>query len=296
MPRSDWRVLIALAGLALVVWAFAQGILIGLSYYPTEERYQPYRYTAAKPSEVQPTAAGQTIAQSLQYRTPCRDPQGEGESDLCAQWKAANAAADGAYWAKWGFWIACIGSAFLLWQIILTRKAVEDTSEATDAMREANKIAREGQERQLRAYVNVTKIGVTPFIPGAAPTFMLELLNTGATPARDVRLISQPFFYALDGPEPQIRFKPLTGEGSRMSLAPNQPIPHPNQLLGPLPEIIAAALNNGQHGVIYAGVVIYLDVFGRQHRTTFKARFERDIPIEHGFRCMGACSDGNVSN
>lgn len=61
-----------------------------------------------------------------------------------------------AYWAGWMFWaalatfaITSIGT-FLIWrQVKLTRQAVEDTSEATEAMREANAIARESHRAWL---------------------------------------------------------------------------------------------------------------------------------------------------
>gem|GEM_PF-2673377 len=96
-----------------------------------------------------PSLAGQPGTKSFEYRAPCRDPKGKDESDLCAQWKAANAAEDSALWAKWGFWIGVVGSGFLLWQIILTRQAVEDTGDATAAMQSANEIAKAAQRPWL---------------------------------------------------------------------------------------------------------------------------------------------------
>jgi hypothetical protein len=116
-----------------------------------EERYQPYRYAADQPLEIDPATAGRANPQALQNRAPCEEPKGERESDLCAQWRAANAAEDGAFWTKWGFWIATIGSSLLLWQIILTRKAVEDTGKATVAMERQNEIAAAAQ----RAWVAI---------------------------------------------------------------------------------------------------------------------------------------------
>lgn len=81
------------------------------------------------------------VAPTVVERTPCNNPQGETESDLCAQWRAAKAAEKSADWSIYGFYATLAGMALLTWQIMLTTKAVKDTSEATAAMREANKIA-----------------------------------------------------------------------------------------------------------------------------------------------------------
>ena len=131
MYGSNRLFLAALAGLAALLVTFGIGLMLGASHNPEDERYKPYGHTADQPQRVESAATAQTTSHSFEYRTPCRDPNGEGESDLCAYWKAAIAAEDSASWAKWGFWIAVIGSGFLLWQVSLTRKAVEDTGEAS---------------------------------------------------------------------------------------------------------------------------------------------------------------------
>ena len=67
-----------------------------------------------------------------------------------------------------------------------TRKAVEETSKATKAMRKANKIALESSERQLRAYVVVSAIKFTSIeTNGHATGWHIDVIwkNTGATPA-----------------------------------------------------------------------------------------------------------------
>ncbi|KRB86544.1 hypothetical protein ASE00_07570 [Sphingomonas sp. Root710] len=147
-----------------------------------KERYEPYRYAADKPAEAESAQAGVPRAQPLGYRRPCQDPKGETESDLCAQWKAANAAEDSAFWAQWGFWIAVVGSSFLLWQIMLTREAVEDTGRATEAMRQANRISENAQ----RAWIT---LGIEPDhaspYPGGGIYFRINFTaaNVGNTEA-----------------------------------------------------------------------------------------------------------------
>ncbi len=121
----------------------------------------------------------------------CQPGHDDRRSDLCAQWKAANAAADGAIWTKWGVWIGIIGSSLLLWQIMLTRKAVEDTSEATEAMREANNIVREGRRpyivfQDFEVADIVRDIGTMKNLAGVEFTF--NFINAGESPAINISM------------------------------------------------------------------------------------------------------------
>lgn len=85
--------------------------------------------------------------------------------------------------------VAAVGTLGLYWQIYLTRRAVEDTSEATDAMREANRLAREANDRPLRPYVAFTERGdedPAPFTRESSKRFRIK--NFGQTPAKSVIL------------------------------------------------------------------------------------------------------------
>jgi hypothetical protein len=100
----------------------------------------------------------------------------------------------------------------------------------------------------------------------------------------------------MNAPTP-IRFKKMLGVGSRMVLAPNQPMPHPNRLLSPIDARQAANLNSGIWRTFYAGVIVYRDIFGKRHITTFKAEVDFDYSVlEDGFRPLGICVDGNYAN
>lgn len=98
--------------------------------------------------------------------------------------------------SDWAFWAlvvstvsavtTAIGTAFLLWQIILTRKAVADTSEATEAMREANEITRRTADAQLRPYLGIEQ--VLPKSPeNRTQSIEVKLKNFGSTPAQNIK-------------------------------------------------------------------------------------------------------------
>lgn len=146
MFRGDRLFLLALAGLALLGITFGLGVMIGTSEQAQKYRYQSYRYAGDKPQDADSTLAGQASAQALGYRTPCDQQKGQGESELCAQWKAALAAEDSAAWANWALWVSAIGIAALVWQIGLTRRAMQDTGLALDIARRTADVAHDGHK------------------------------------------------------------------------------------------------------------------------------------------------------
>lgn len=130
--------------LGIPALAAALFIAFGLGAYWTglpypQERYQPYQ--SSDKVEERAAATVSNVAARVVERTPCNNPQSEGESDLCAQWRAAKAAEKSANWTVYGFWATLAGMALLTWQIILTREAVKDTGDATVAMQKSNDIA-----------------------------------------------------------------------------------------------------------------------------------------------------------
>lgn len=276
MPRGDWGILAAFAGLAALFVAFGTGLYLASLNYPHEQRYQPYRYSAEQPAQAEAAAATKADAQPLQYRTPCSQPEGQGESDLCAQWRAANAAQDGAFWTKWGVWIGIIGSSLLLWQIILTRRAVEDTGEATEAMREANKLAIVNTRSTLRPYVQFGKTEIQDVVVGKKPTIAAEITQTGQTPAYKVQVRLTIGLVERDAAETikifgvipskvgtdstSVTYMPPGGDGLDMNCTWSVEIT--DKLLN--------LINSGAHRFLIAGVIVYRDVWGKRHFTTMK--------------------------
>lgn len=156
MPRGNWGIIAALSG----VVAFLLGGLgwyAGSLSYPKREPYQSYRYAADKPQEIELSFPGKA-AQPFEYRTPCDEPKGHDESDLCAQWRAAKAAEESALWTRVGFWVGLVGIIGLYWQIVLTREAVKDTGDATRAMQDANDLAKIEKRPWLTIDAELTEV------------------------------------------------------------------------------------------------------------------------------------------
>lgn len=118
---------------------------------------------------------------------PCNPGENKYYSELCAQWKAADGAADSARWA----WISgLIGGLSLIGvggALYLTYKS--------------NHIARDTAQKQLRAYVGVTKVALDT----ATGTLWIGFKNFGSTPACDVNAHSR---YTFDPENWTVPFAP----------------------------------------------------------------------------------------
>lgn len=181
----------ALMGLSFVSFGLG-AYIVGLGYLEKQARYQPYQ--SGNNDKSVSLASGADITNPKLKRVPCLNPKSETESDLCAQWRAAKAAEKSAQWTAIGVVASIVGIIFLLWQIMLTRKAVTDSSNATNAMLEANEIARQSSEEQLRAYLSVNatqlhfvRMGKNVDGEMIKLTLVVKTQNHGITPAYDVR-------------------------------------------------------------------------------------------------------------
>jgi hypothetical protein len=133
----------------------------------------------------------------------CQPGQDDRRSDLCAQWKAADAASDSAWWTKSTFWLAIVGTligggtlgaaSYAAWY---AKRAAEHTETgAIEAKRAANAAeetlseTRTANATSLRPYVVFTVVeeeDKSPFTRQTELKYMVK--NFGQTPATNVRL------------------------------------------------------------------------------------------------------------
>lgn len=170
----------------------------------------------------------------------------------------------------WNFWslvvsslglvITGLGTGLLLWQIVLTRKAVEDTGEATKAMREANKIARANSHRELRAYLAVKAVTLEESDwDDNRLVVTLEIQNHGQTPA-NLNLVVVTAQWAFEGGDIT-----LLKHTSRNSIRCHRDVPMhmPFSFSNEADE-----LEKTGHFIVY-GRVEYTDVFGSTQKEGF---------------------------
>jgi len=108
-----------------------------------------------------------------QQADPCSPGQEKRYSDLCAQWKAAYAAADSARWAAVSTWVSGVSGLLVLVAIGLAYQA--------------NVIARQTAQKQLMAYIGVDSVGIHRItqLDADAPNWRVRIVikNFGQTPA-----------------------------------------------------------------------------------------------------------------
>lgn len=188
---------------------------------------------------------------------PCKPGDDRRYSDLCAQWKAADAAADSAWWA-WAGGLIGIGS--LAGVFIALTLAFH-----------SNWIARDSAKRQLRAYLAVDECSISTFPDDGCIIMQLRLKNCGQTPAQKVRVMAESF--AAPFPLEQDRpFLPVEVDGG-VSIGPGMDISCAKSLR--TPDVYAAIANAiTRVGSFYIqGVCEYVDAFGITRKTYFRYAF-----------------------
>lgn len=111
----------------------------------------------------------------------CKPGQDDRQSDLCAQWKAADAAAEAAKWSLWMLWISGFGlivgagTLFAAWRAAHWAKLAADHTEsgANEAKRAADAAERE-LHNNIRAWIK----------PGLRPSRPISFTEDGRIQAR----------------------------------------------------------------------------------------------------------------
>lgn len=249
-------------GLVLaILLAWGVGFVTGQdgSNYAREDRYQPYRYAADNEQNAQAALTDQ--AKPVEYRRPCRDPKGNSESELCAQWKAARAAETGALWTERAFWVGIIGAIGIIAALLLTV--------------DSNSIARDTARRQLRAYVSVDlgKIVCLPH-PNGTAIFELpvEMRNGGVTPAYRTGLFGSIIPLTMDLAKEFLLGLSESDKGEAVLTTIHNGAAAPTAIKASDPAVPANVVRLLMEGplLLFAyGEVSYEDTFGVRQKTRF---------------------------
>lgn len=216
--HSEALSLLALAGLLIAAF-----LTWGLGYIQggeAERRQEtPAAYSQAAKTDAQRSCAGREIAavfECIYEKVEAAQEQARGEQDLSAQQRAASAALASAAVALLTLIVTGIGVWFVKRTLDATLKAVEDTSEATRAMQEANRIASRVSVAELRPYLFVENVEVTQVRTGdpedppeggeeegvpikgwLSAVAVVHLRNFGKVPARNIRFTGKCYLAEL---------------------------------------------------------------------------------------------------
>ena len=322
MLRGYRCIIITVAGLILL------GVGEPQKSPATAEKSKSAAAIAGKPSPADLTVPEQPIAPRPD--AGCKEGDDKRESDLCAQWKAADGAKSAAKAAWAQFWVGIAGlflgavtmGAAIAAALYAKRAAVatEDTvnlakdgmegaetalkiaeRNAQAAMRsasavgESNEIAREGMQRELRAFVFAGKPIITydnSVTSGIGNTgkIVLVITNHGRTPAYNVRICVNSLIHG-------IWTDPFDSDFDNTHVVHLGDIPPGERKERPgftVTGIMEAhdRLANGTNSVIIDGVINYEDAFGKTRVTRFRYA---STDKEYSHRQWSETPEGNTS-
>lgn len=180
---------------------------------------------------------------------PCQPGDDRRYSDLCAQWKAADAAADSAWWA----WAAGLASIISTTAVLV----------AIGLTYQANAIARDTAKRQLRAYIGVVK--ATANITEDSIKARIEIKNFGQTPAHGVACAT--FF----------------GQGfDEIGNCVGNAFLYPSASFFIEKSFLLSNINDVEtQGLLkFSGKIEYSDIFGEERHTCFRLNWAGDTQFE----------------
>ena len=174
----------------------------------------------------------------------CQDQKDKRDSDLCAQWKAADAATDAAQYALWTLLMSAVGTALLVWTLWETREA---------------------SRRELRAYVKFSVPDQAMDLAVGKPVVIkLQILNYGHTPACNAS-----FQHACGISEPDWMWSTdhsaKRNKGVAITLHRDAPVIGEIQSQFSLTKEAIESVQNGKATIFARGTYFYDDVFGRPH-------------------------------
>lgn len=190
MPRSDWRIILAIViGLGTVGTTY--------SYYEVEQatrpeypknNYQPARNASFPIRRV----AGQPKAK--EYDPHCQQPETSADGDLCAQWGAVEAVDESNRLVRINILLTlALGALGILATgigAVLVYRSLTQSEEGLKAAREANEHARIVSDKELRPWISV-KVEPSLFKMSAdiiKISYDAICTNIGQTPAYNVEV------------------------------------------------------------------------------------------------------------
>ncbi|AZO15093.1 hypothetical protein EJ069_10340 [Mesorhizobium sp. M2A.F.Ca.ET.043.05.1.1] len=142
-----------------------------------------------------PNAPASTAGDPPGYKDPCEVGQDDRNSDLCAQWKAADAAEQSAFWTMIGVIVGgltLIAAGLAAWYAgraaQYTRDGAEHAGRSVKTAEVATEVSRQIGEAQARAYISVTKAWLENNA-NALPKIILQVRNSGQSPAYDLTAV-----------------------------------------------------------------------------------------------------------
>lgn len=272
MSRSNWLYYLAFGlSLALTFSASAQDGKNG-------EQHPGQRQAEAKQTPADPPAAPAAPAVTADkpqpqrnpetYGDPCKNPKYGSESDLCQQWRMAEAAEETADWTYGQMLATGIEAILLAIAIGVASWAGFWAKRAAIATAETAQIASDTAERQLRAYIHIKNPTIT-INEDKSVEVNIPAHNAGQTPAHQM-IWNVRAKIAARRPDPKIKNNIPSPDGETgVDLAGGGGANHPQTTTVPDIEKLQEAIAKDETGYFIYGTIKYRDIFDKGHVTKF---------------------------
>jgi hypothetical protein len=189
----------------------------------------------------------------------CQDRKDRRDSDLCAQWKAADAATNAAEYACWTLWISAFGTCLLVWTLWETRRA---------------------SRREFRAYIRIdpAEKPMVFYEVGKPIVLYITITNYGRTPAFEGEFLHNLSIKAADH---VFESSPRASGVQRYTMHPSQLRKAQIIRAEPLKKSEHEAIGKNELAIHARSVFFYRDAFGSRRKTMFSAVIDR-AGIENG--------------
>jgi len=151
---------------------------------------------------------GKNPEENTDIDRPCKNGEENRNSDLCAQWRAADAARESAEWAKQTYRLDVIGAVIGFFTLvsaavaaffagsaaIYTKRSADEASRSAKFSEQANDLARNQSRAWLSISCRISKAHSGITIGGVAGTYWsvdCDCVNVGGTPALNVVFIAE---------------------------------------------------------------------------------------------------------
>jgi hypothetical protein len=238
--------------------------------------------------------------------TGCKKGRDKRQSDLCAQWKAADAAWDAARADESQLFVGWIGLILGFVTMGAAIAAAVYAKRAAVATEETVGIARDGIEgaaaalaiaernanaaqklvetnvdssrRELRAYITISAIQIETLQQFKRPKATVTISNAGKTPAHNVQTSIRIGWREYDFDESTLEMSPPNDFDQIFSVGPdNKIITHcffPDEWNDDFSERLRLKFIK----IVVFGVITYSDVFGMRHEATIRSYHDADTP------------------
>ncbi|WP_230769037.1 hypothetical protein [Sphingomonas sp. Leaf4] len=239
-------------------------------------------------------------SQAEELNQPCLPVEINRNSDLCAQWRAADAAFVSSLWSKYSVLISIVGVTIGFLTLIsaaaaafFARNAALENKRSANASEEAIKETKRIGEAQARAYVDFRIKEVECFF-NDGESFLLIMygyINTGQTPAKDMQQWMTWSAVDIDKAEIKPIIKDEFGStASKIDLGAGQNTFHKDRL--PIDASSVEGIVSGNKAYVICGVAKYKDVFGNE----FTLRFRRRLSTKSGLNKFIATNADNYTS